>query len=104
MSSYMLYIQATVEVISEFNDDNVSYLELRTTPRANTVTNMSKEDYIKAVLSGIARCSERLPIDVRLLLSVDRRQQIADAAETVDLAIKYGKIMMYACSSIVFIS
>uniref|UniRef100_A0A914WTI3 Adenosine deaminase domain-containing protein n=1 Tax=Plectus sambesii TaxID=2011161 RepID=A0A914WTI3_9BILA len=82
---------ATVEVISEFNDDNVKYLELRTTPRENTVTSMSKVDYIEAVLAGIATCSERLPIIVRLLLSIDRRQEVADASETVDLAIKFAK-------------
>lgn len=41
---------ATVDVIKEFADDNVRYLELRTTPR---VINGSMKTYIEAVLQAI---------------------------------------------------
>lgn len=43
---------ATEDVIKEFHDDNVIYLELRSTPRAADVT-MSKMEYILAIIDGI---------------------------------------------------
>ena len=38
-------------VIDEFSNENVIYLELRSTPRATTI--MSKEEYIQAVIDQI---------------------------------------------------
>jgi adenosine deaminase len=37
----------TSEVIEDFSQENVRYLEIRTTPRANPQTKMSKEEYFQ---------------------------------------------------------
>ena len=50
---FIFTLQITRDVIQEFADDNVKYLELRTTPRAVIETGMTKESYIKAVLKAI---------------------------------------------------
>lgn len=42
---------ATINVIKKFKEDNVIYLELRTTPRA--VERMTKVEYMEAVIDGI---------------------------------------------------
>lgn len=60
------------EVISDFAADGVVYLELRTTPRAVPATKMSKRSYLDTVIAAIQDCEKRLPITVRLILSVDR--------------------------------
>lgn len=48
-SSEAIYL-ATVDVIKDFAEDNIYYLELRTTPRP---INGSLEPYVDAVLRGI---------------------------------------------------
>lgn len=42
---------ATERVIQEFSDDNVVYLELRTTPRATP--SMTKTEYLDSVINAI---------------------------------------------------
>lgn len=42
---------ATEQVIQEFSDDNVVYLELRTTPRATA--SMTKIEYLNSVIESI---------------------------------------------------
>jgi adenosine deaminase len=37
----------TSEVIEDFAQENVRYLEIRTTPRENPQTKMSKEEYVQ---------------------------------------------------------
>ncbi|VDN18836.1 unnamed protein product [Gongylonema pulchrum] len=79
----------TVDVIREFNEDNVVYLELRSTPRQTDC--MSKEEYVRALISGVIHAKQLYPhICVRILLSIDRRQTVEQAEETVNLAMKYG--------------
>ena len=79
------------DVVREFADDGVIYLELRSTPRANPKTGMTKRSYVEALLRGvdhgIVQTSYR--IHVRLLLSIDRSLPASDALETVQLALEY---------------
>ena len=79
------------EVVREFADDGVVYLELRSTPRANPATGMTKHSYVQAILCGIDKAlSEcRTTMHVRLLLSIDRRQSVAEAMDTVELALAH---------------
>ncbi|PIN21147.1 Adenine deaminase/adenosine deaminase [Handroanthus impetiginosus] len=106
----------TKEVIEDFADDNVVYLELRTTPKRNDSKGMSKRSYMQAVLEGI-RSVNSVEVDfshkanadtsahshfvdhlcngtrskkiyVRLLLSIDRRETAEAAMETVELALE----------------
>jgi len=68
----------TSEVIEDFAAENVVYLELRTTPKTNPLTKMSKEDYIEAVLEAMnetmARSQHR--IIAKLILSINRAQSL----------------------------
>jgi adenosine deaminase len=104
------------EVIEDFAAENVIYLELRTTPKKNEAIGMSKRSYVEAVLAGFKAVETVeaifLPIDgsiqhlvppvqqngpakgprmcqifVRLLLSIDRRENLGGAMETVQLAL-----------------
>ena len=83
----------TCDVIKEFAEDNVKYLEIRTTPRDNTVSGMTKFSYIEAVLRGIEDSKLAEPgIVVKLILCVDRKNTIEESYETLQLAIKYREI------------
>ena len=81
------------DVVQEFAADGVVYLELRSTPRANPSTGMTKQSYVEAVLCGIDRAlsENTATIHVRLLLSIDRRQLAAEARDTVELALAKSK-------------
>ncbi|CAL8470104.1 g9646 [Coccomyxa elongata] len=79
----------TCEVIEDFAADNVHYLELRTTPKTRSEHGMTKRSYTEAVLKGMQEAqqgSRGQNITVRLLLSIDRREDTAAALETVQLA------------------
>ncbi|OAD75759.1 hypothetical protein PHYBLDRAFT_154832 [Phycomyces blakesleeanus NRRL 1555(-)] len=78
---------ATRNVISDFERDGVRYLELRTTPRENPATGMTKKSYLAAVLSAINEV--RKSIVVRLIVSIDRRDTLEKAQEAVDLALHF---------------
>ncbi|XP_046635221.1 adenosine deaminase-like protein [Daphnia pulicaria] len=86
-SEKSIYI-ATVDVIKEFAEENVRYLELRTTPRA---IDGSLDTYIDAVIRAIDDCrKEEVPILVKLLLSIDRSRGVEIAKKIVDLTISLG--------------
>ncbi|XP_048174031.1 adenosine deaminase-like protein [Corvus hawaiiensis] len=77
----------TKDVIKEFADDGVKYLELRSTPREENSTGMTKRMYVETILEGIKQCQEEgLDIDVRLLIAINRRSGPAVAKQTVKLA------------------
>ncbi|XP_015109987.1 adenosine deaminase-like protein [Diachasma alloeum] len=79
---------ATCDVIQEFHDDNVIYLELRSTPRS-VKGQMTKEEYIEAIIKAIETCKFKTPgILVKLLISVNRKDGSANAEENIKLAIK----------------
>lgn len=67
------------------------YLELRTTPRALPRSNLSKADYVAAILSAIAEFESSDPrLHTKLILSVDRRNTLAEAMEVVDLVRQFA--------------
>ncbi|EGF79528.1 hypothetical protein BATDEDRAFT_20019 [Batrachochytrium dendrobatidis JAM81] len=79
----------TRQVIVEFSTDGCEYLELRSTPRSNPETDLvSKRTYIEACLAGTKDAIEMLKgaIQVRWILSLDRRHSLEDGLETVQLA------------------
>ena len=78
----------TRDVVKEFAEDGVRYLELRTTPR-DVPGRMNKLEYCTTVLEEIIRISEdnsgdESVITVKLLLSVDRKH-LASLDDIVDL-------------------
>lgn len=87
----------TLSVLRDFAADGVVYLELRTTPRALPRSGLSKEGYVEAILAVIreyesspqdtaAASATKQQLHTRLILSVDRRNTPAEAAEVVSLA------------------
>ena len=58
--------QVTIDVIHEFASDNVKYLELRSTPRGNIESGMTKRDYIEAVIEAIQKCNADSQLDIQV--------------------------------------
>ncbi|KAF5270794.1 hypothetical protein FQR65_LT05413 [Abscondita terminalis] len=78
---------ATKQVIAEFYNDNVIYLELRTTPRAES--HMTKKDYINAIIRAI---QEQHLLTVKLILSINRTHSIDESIECFDLILEMYKL------------
>ncbi|KAM3608873.1 uncharacterized protein V6R79_006032 [Siganus canaliculatus] len=75
------------DVIKEFAADGVKYLELRSTPREEKNTGLTKKRYVETVIRAIQQCKdEGVDIDVRFLVAIDRRNGTEVAMETVKLA------------------
>ncbi|XP_008410173.1 N6-Methyl-AMP deaminase [Poecilia reticulata] len=80
-------LMVATDVIKEFAADNVKYLELRSTPREENHTGLTKKSYIETVIEAIRQCkTEGVDIDVRFLVAIDRRNGAEVAMETVKLA------------------
>ena len=96
--------RVTRDVIQDFVDENVAYLELRTTPRKlvdrsqapTVIVESTKREYIQAVIDTIRACQQTIrtpnghPIHVRLLLSVDRSESMEEAEATLKLAQEFS--------------
>jgi adenosine deaminase len=87
--------RSTASVLQDFQSDGVVYLELRTTPRVITASNLTKDDYVRSILEILERHNADPANTLRayLILSVDRRNTPAEAEEVVDLALKYDSIV-----------
>lgn len=81
-------LQSTNSVLQSFQDDGVVYLELRTTPRAIPSASITKDDYVRLVLSSINSFGSSTMV-TKLILSIDRSNSLQEAIEVVDLALKY---------------
>nr|XP_046248931.1 adenosine deaminase-like protein isoform X1 [Scatophagus argus] len=80
-------LMVATDVIKEFAADGVKYLELRSTPREEKKTGLTKKRYVETVLNAIQQCKkEEVDIDVRFLVAIDRRNGAEVAMETVKLA------------------
>ncbi|TMS05389.1 Adenosine deaminase-like protein [Larimichthys crocea] len=80
-------LMVATDVIKEFAADGVKYLELRSTPREEKSTGLTKKRYIETVIKAIQQCkNEGVDIDVRFLVAIDRRNGTEVAVETVKLA------------------
>jgi adenosine deaminase len=77
-------------VLADFEADHVIYLELRTTPREVPTYSISKRRYVETVLSAIDdyETDPKHDMHTKLILSVDRRNTLAQAKETIDLALE----------------
>ncbi|KAL8757239.1 MAG: hypothetical protein Q9184_004267 [Pyrenodesmia sp. 2 TL-2023] len=81
-------IYSTSAVLADFSADGVCYLELRTTPRISPY--FTKEQYIRTVLDCISNHNKSQDaMHTYLILSNDRKDTAAEAASTINLAIKY---------------
>lgn len=77
--------RVTRDVLREFAEDGVRYVELRTTPKA-LPDGTTAEGYVAAVLEEMRAAEQAHPIVARLLLSVDRARPLEQARDTVRLA------------------
>ncbi|CAK3847975.1 adenosine deaminase [Lecanosticta acicola] len=80
---------ATRQVLQDFAEDGVCYLELRTTPRESLVSGLTKETYVETVLDVIAENNSKGQMSTYLILSIDRRNNVQQAMQVADLALKY---------------
>ncbi|KAF9886337.1 hypothetical protein FE257_011596 [Aspergillus nanangensis] len=80
---------ATRRVLSDFHDDGVRYLELRTMPRASPTSTFTRDEYIHTVLDAIDEFrAAQSQMSIYLILAIDRgHASAAEAMETVDLAL-----------------
>ncbi|XP_043488047.1 adenosine deaminase-like protein [Polistes fuscatus] len=80
---------AVCDVIKEFLDDNIFYLELRVTPQF-IGSNLSKEQYIMAVIHAVRIAKAVLPqIMVKIIFSISRTDDYTDCLDTCTLIFKY---------------
>ncbi|XP_064609543.1 adenosine deaminase-like protein, partial [Liolophura sinensis] len=80
------------DVIQDFCQDNVKYLELRSTPREVASAGLTKRKYIETVLRAIEDQEKAYPdIIVKYLPSIDRRHTIDNIADTISLADELSK-------------
>jgi adenosine deaminase len=82
--------RVTYEALCDFYNDNVVYLELRTTPR-DLPDGTTKRQYIDTVLDVIREFTFlRKDFHVKLLLSIDRASRdFEDCKHTINLCIEY---------------
>lgn len=80
---------ATNSLLTDFLNDGVKYLELRTIPRATLSSNITREEYLNTVLQVIeAFKAQTKEMSVFLILALDRgNTTAAEAMEIIDLAI-----------------
>jgi len=88
------------ECLDDFSQENVVYLELRSTPRClDDSSGNGKEEYVRVVIESIKewernireKCIGDEPdiMQVRLLLSIDRAGSLNDALDTVEMAHRF---------------
>eukprot|EP00386_Alphamonas_edax_P006806 GDKI01021863.1.p1 GENE.GDKI01021863.1~~GDKI01021863.1.p1 ORF type:complete len:360 (+),score=135.21 GDKI01021863.1:186-1265(+) len=86
------------EVLSDFAEDNVKYLELRTTPRAVERTGLTKEMYADTFIEAVRWANRELDITVRVIWCVNRTRMTClknaedDVAEVLALAERYPDV------------
>jgi adenosine deaminase len=92
---------ATTCLLRDFSTDGVCYLELRTTPRGIPTAGISREGYVGIVLRAITaftsspqnlmgRHGVREKLQTKLILSIDRKNTLAEALEVADMAARYA--------------
>lgn len=83
-------------MLSSFAADGVRYLELRTTPRASPAHDIDKQTYVQTILDVIQEFEEEQKREEKddsrrmatyLLLSIDRAAPVADAEDTLAVAL-----------------
>jgi len=80
----------TKEMVEDFARDNVKYLEIRTGPKHNASSGMSKRSYIQSAIAAIDECKYKFQCLPYLLLSINREEQLESAMETVSLVREFS--------------
>ncbi|KAL4732336.1 hypothetical protein ACLX1H_001351 [Fusarium chlamydosporum] len=78
----------TKSVLTDFMNDGICYLELRTTPRSTP--HLTAAQYIATLVDTISSFEHENPqLHTRLILSIDRRHTLEQAKTTLGLGLKY---------------
>lgn len=80
----------TKEMVEDFARDNVRYLEIRTGPKHNASSGMSKRSYIESAIAAIDECKYKFQCLPYLLLSVNREETLESAMETISLVREFS--------------
>mmetsp|Transcript_11184 Transcript_11184/g.12269 ORF Transcript_11184/g.12269 Transcript_11184/m.12269 type:complete len:339 (-) Transcript_11184:220-1236(-) len=78
------------EVFSAFAEDNVAYLEIRTTPKGIPGSDVTIDSYLRCVLESIEATEQAYEgrIQIRLLVSINRTSGVESAREILNLVKK----------------
>jgi len=71
------------ELLEDFIEDGVHYVEIRTTPRA--LKDCDKRGYITLICEEIQQFKDNNKIDVRLIIGVDRSKSVEEAKDTLQI-------------------
>lgn len=74
-------------VLQDFENENIKYLELRSTPRNNQGTSLTKRAYIETILDVIKKhhSDDANEMIIRYLPSIDRGKPVSEGWETIKL-------------------
>ena len=110
VNSLSIVRRLTWEALQDFADQNVAYVELRSTPKNFSNQNhckSNKRQYIQTILDVMAEFElkeskdqehnkkHRFPLIPRYIVSIDRSGSLQDALEHVQLAIEFHKSSKY---------
>ena len=87
--SKQVLIRITNEVLQDFANQNVKYLELRSTPRQLEHSNHSREEYVQILLEQIRLFQRENSMQVRLILTMQNAKPLEEAVETLDIIQRY---------------
>jgi adenosine deaminase len=79
--------RVTFEAIEDLANDGVIYAEVRMAPGPNSVRNLSRDDIVGAVLTGMDRAAESHDIEARLVLTALRDG--TDSPEMARIAVEH---------------
>jgi len=78
-------------MVEDFANDNVRYLEIRTGPKHNSLSGMTKRSYVESVVAAIEECKYKFQkFFPYVLLSVNREEPLESAMETITLAREFS--------------
>lgn len=75
------------EMLEDFSNKNVIYIEIRTTPKSSIENDYTGKEYIETILEEIIAFKNKNEnkMEVRLLLSIDRSRSIEEGNQTFEL-------------------
>jgi len=82
----------TKEMVEDCVRDNVRYLEIRTGPKHDASSGMSKRSYIASAIAAIDECKYKYKLQCLpyLLLSINREETLESAMETISLVREFS--------------
>ena len=87
----------TEQVLLDFAQENVKYLELRSTPRVLQHSNHSRRDYVEIILNKMIEFPNKYPqyndIIIRFIVTINNAKPIEEALESLEI-VKYFSLQL----------